>query len=221
MQNRKDSSLADMRRDYRRGSLEREELPENPRLLFDSWFRQAVEEGLPEPNAMILATADETGQPDARVVLLKGVDERGMMFYTNYGSAKARDLDANPRACLVFNWLEHQRQVRVRGAVRRLPKEESEAYFVSRPKGSQMGAWASRQSEVLESREELETRLQSLEAEFASAEALPMPDFWGGYVVAIEEIEFWQGRSSRLHDRFRFRQNPDASGAWIVERLSP
>ena len=212
------SNVADLREDYRRGSLELADLRlDDPIAQFDAWLRDAIADGLPEPNAVVVATVDAGGAPDARVVLLKGYDARGFVFYTNYESAKGHQLATRPRAALVFNWLAHERQVRIRGAVARVSAAETEAYFHSRPKGSQVGAWASPQSAVIEGRESMEARARELSERYAGGE-VPVPGHWGGYRVACEEIEFWQGRSSRLHDRFRFRKTADA---WVVERLAP
>lgn len=207
-----------LREDYQRGALEREALIKDPIAQFNSWISAAIKDGLPEPNAMTVATVDADGRPNARIVLLKGVDERGFVFYTNYESKKGKELAANPYATLVFNWLEHERQVRIRGEVSRIPRAETETYFHSRPKGSQIGAWASPQSQVIPDRWPLETKLESLSTEYADAQQLPVPPHWGGYRVAVEEIEFWQGRSSRLHDRFRYLNK---QGAWKVDRLAP
>jgi len=171
-----------------------------------------------EINAMTLATADKSGRPSARVVLLKGVDERGFIFFTNYESRKARELDENPQAALAFYWADLERQVSVAGVVERLAREESEGYFRTRPRGSRIAAWASKQSEVLPDRGTLESKWQQLEKEY-SGEEVPMPPFWGGYVLRPERIEFWQGRPSRMHDRFRYTRRPDKS--WQIERLSP
>ncbi|MFK8057439.1 MAG: pyridoxamine 5'-phosphate oxidase [Saprospiraceae bacterium] len=207
-----------LREDYQRGALERADLIEDPVEQFGAWIGAAINDELAEPNAMTLATVDSSGRPNARIVLLKGFDERGFVFYTNYQSEKAKDLDANPSACLVFNWLQHERQVRIRGAVQRISLEETTKYFHSRPKGSQIGAWASPQSQVIRDRWPLESRVESLKTKYADAEALPVPEHWGGYRLAAEEIEFWQGRSSRLHDRFRFCKT---DGDWKIDRLAP
>ena len=212
------TDVAALREDYRRGSLERADLPDAPLPLFASWLEQAIADGLDEPNAVVVATVDAQGMPNARVVLLKAYDERGFVFYTNYESQKGRELDATSVAALVFNWLAHERQVRVRGRVERVSREETEAYFHLRPKGSQLGAWASPQSQVIPDRSVLDDRKAELESAYAKTDALPVPEHWGGYRVVPTEIEFWQGRSSRLHDRFRFRKTADT---WTIDRLAP
>jgi len=209
--------LADLRKNYTKGSLEPSDLNPDPLEQFQIWMTEARSTPeLPEPNAMILATVSATGQPSARAVLLKGLDARGFIFYTNYKSRKAQELAANPRAALVFNWLALERQVRIEGAVSRLPRAESEAYHRTRPHGSQLGEWVSPQSRVIESRRVLETRLAEFEARFPGV--VPLPDFWGGYVVAPQTVEFWQGRPSRLHDRFRYTRK---DARWRLERLAP
>lgn len=207
------------------------DLPGEPVDLFAAWFTEALAAGLPEPNAMVLATASAEGVPSARTVLLKGYGTDGFRFFTNHTSRKGRDLAANPRAALVFPWHAIHRQVRVSGPVRRLSAEDSAAYFRTRPYGSQIGAWASRQSSVVGSREELEARFAELAEKWpdpavvAGAEEVPTPPFWGGYLVIPEEIEFWQGRPDRMHDRIRYRraatEGGDETGGWVVERLCP
>lgn len=211
-------SLSDLRREYALAGLKESDLDPNPFKQFDKWFQQALAAGLPEPNAMTLATATPDGKPSARVVLLKGFDERGFVFFTNYESQKGHELSANPLAALVCYWAELERQVRIGGRVSRVSAEESEAYFHSRPLGSQLGAWASRQSEVVGGRKILEERLEKLTQEYQN-KPIPLPPYWGGYRVAPDTIEFWQGRPNRLHDRLRYtRQSGDQ---WLIERLSP
>lgn len=212
--------VADLREDYRRGSLERSDLAGDPLRQFATWLSEALADGLPEPNAMVVATVDERGAPDARVVLLKDYDERGLVFYTNYSSAKGQQIERSPRAALVFNWLRHERQVRIRGSVSRVSREETEAYFHSRPLASQIGAWSSNQSTVIAGRDELDGKRRQLEEHHATTGRIPVPPHWGGYRVAWEEAEFWQGRSSRLHDRFRFSR-PGDDEEWVVDRLAP
>ena len=204
------------RREYVLGALTEAELGPEPLPEVRRWVGEAAAAGLPDETPMTLATVDPDGAPSARIVLLRGVDERGLRFFTNYDSAKARDLAANPRAALLFHW-PPGRQVRTRGPVTRVGEEESDAYWATRPRGSQLGAWASRQSEVIAGRAELERRLAEVTARFQ--EAVPRPPFWGGYRVAPETIEFWHHRDDRLHDRLRYRRADD--GRWVVERLSP
>jgi pyridoxamine 5'-phosphate oxidase len=198
--------------------MRKADLDPDPILQFTVWLQQAVEAGLPEPTAMTLATASADGVPAARMVLLKGCDPGGFIFFSNYESAKGHDLAANPRAALVFFWAPLERQVRVAGDVSRLSPEESDAYFASRPRGSRLGALASRQSSVIPNRETLERRLAEVEALYPG-DAIPRPGYWGGFRVAPRWIEFWQGRPSRLHDRLRYTRQPDET--WTVERLAP
>jgi len=211
-------SLSDLRREYALTGLKESDLDSNPFMQFDKWFQQALAAGLPEPNAMTLATATLDGKPSARVVLLKGFDEEGFLFFTNYESQKGRELAANPQAALVCYWTELERQVRIVGQVSRVSAEESEAYFQSRPLGSQLGAWASQQSEVVGGRKILEDRLERLTQEYQT-KPVPLPPYWGGYRVAPETIEFWQGRPNRLHDRLRYTLQ--SGNQWLIERLSP
>jgi pyridoxamine 5'-phosphate oxidase len=190
---------------------------QDPIQQFRRWFRAVERAGLPEPNAMTLATASRSGHPSARMVLLKGVDERGFLFFTNYESRKARELAVDPHAALVFYWREVHRQVRVTGRVMKLPAAESDAYFATRPRGSQLAALASRQSSVISSRAALETRFAELDTQYPAGSP-PRPINWGGYCVHPDEIEFWQQGPHRLHDRLRYRKS---RGVWILERLSP
>ena len=210
-------TLADLRREYTLAGLRRADLEADPIAQFQKWFDQALKAELLEPNAMTLATVDEDYRPSARTVLLKQVDARGFIFFTNYESRKGRELHAVPNAALNFFWGGLERQVCVRGTCAKVSKEESEASFAIRPIGSQLGAWVSKQSTVVENREFLENRLAEVEKEFAGKKT-PMPSYWGGYALAPNAVEFWQGRPNRLHDRFLYRL---ANGKWIIERLSP
>jgi pyridoxamine 5'-phosphate oxidase len=211
--------LARMRLSYSRESLTESQAHPDPVLQFQEWFQQAAAAGLPEPNAMTLATVSSAGQPSARMVLLKGLEEGDFIFYTNYESRKGRELAENPLAALVFHWPELERQVRVEGSVRRVSSGQSDAYFASRPKGSRLSAWASEQSAPVTGREQLENRLSQLEQQFEGAEAIPRPPYWGGYALRPESIEFWQGRADRLHDRLVYQRA--AGGSWIRSRLAP
>jgi len=190
----------------------------DPIALVQRWFADALAAGVPQADAMTLATATPDGRPSARAVLLKGIDARGFAFYTNYESRKGRELDANPFAALVLLWIALERQVRITGSVARLDPEESDAYFATRPRGSQLGAWASEQSRPLADRTELEARWQALDERYGGA-IVPRPPQWGGYRVEPDEIEVWQGRANRLHDRFRYTRAPD--GGWTRVRLQP
>ena len=233
-------NLGDFREDYRRDALDRAVLDANPLSQFESWFREATGEqsqsrwrkiGVAlyklwsaicnhrpaDINAMTLATLDKNGKPSTRTVLLKSVDERGFIFFTNYDSRKGRDLAENPNAALTFFWSDLERQVCVAGSVTKLPVAESEAYFKSRPRGSQLAAWASNQSEIVPDRATLEKKWSELEAKFPNE--IPLPPNWGGFILRPERIEFWQGRSSRLHDRYNYAKQAD--GSWKIARLSP
>ncbi|MBW4526178.1 MAG: pyridoxamine 5'-phosphate oxidase [Phormidium tanganyikae FI6-MK23] len=211
------SSIADLRKDYTKETLNETDVDPNPFQQFQRWFDQAANAELPEPNAMTLATASKEGIPAARIVLLKAVDDRGFTFFTNYNSAKGKELEANPQAALVFLWTELERQVRIVGTVEKSASEESDGYFFSRPHNSRLGAWASDQSEVIPIRDVLEQKLAALKLEYENRE-VPRPSHWGGFRVIPREIEFWQGRSSRLHDRLRYQRKEDS---WIIDRLSP
>ena len=233
-------NLGDFREDYRRDALDRAVLDANPLSQFESWFREATGEqsqsrwrkiGVAlyklwsaicnhrpaDSNAMTLATLDKNGKPSTRTVLLKSVDERGFIFFTNYDSRKGRELAENPNAALTFFWSDLERQVCIAGSVIKLPVAESEAYFKSRPRGSQLAAWASNQSEIVPDRATLEKKWSELEAKFPNK--IPLPPNWGGFILRPERIEFWQGRSSRLHDRYNYAKQAD--GSWKIARLSP
>jgi pyridoxamine 5'-phosphate oxidase len=210
--------LQRLRREYALAGLGERDVDPDPAAQFARWLDEAIAAGVPEPNAMTLATATRGGVPAARVVLLKGFDERGFVFYTNYESQKGRELTENPLAALVFYWAALERQVRIAGPVERVPREESERYFQTRPPGSRLGAWASRQSEVIAGREALEARRRELAAEFGDG-PIPPPRWWGGLRVAPGSFEFWQGRPDRLHDRLRYARR--SGGGWRIERLSP
>jgi pyridoxamine 5'-phosphate oxidase len=211
-------NLADLRRDYARADLDIADTDPDPIEQFKRWFKEAEAAEILEPNAMTLATATADGRPSARIVLLKGLSEAGFVFFTDYRSRKAQELDANPHAALAFHWGELERQVRVVGRVERIPAAESMAYFLSRPVGSQVGAWASLQSALLEDRRLLMDRVGELMKHFATT-PISWPTHWGGYRVAPEEVEFWQGRPNRLHDRIHYTMHPESG--WQRVRLSP
>ena len=211
--------LRQMRENYKRTRLERSVIDPDPMWQFGQWFEEAVAAGLRESNAMTLATADEAGRPSARVVLLKGIEEGGFTFFTNYNSRKGDQLLANPYAALVFFWHELERQVRIEGKVERLPEAISTEYFQSRPRGSQIGAWASPQSQPVPDRHYIEEKVDHYTKKFESENVLPRPPHWGGYVLIPDRVEFWQGRENRLHDRFEYHRNE--MGGWQVLRLAP
>jgi pyridoxamine 5'-phosphate oxidase len=210
--------LARMRRQYAEEGLAETDLAPDPVTQFSRWFGQAERAGVLEPNAMVLSTADADGQPSSRTVLLKGFDERGFVFFTNYGSRKGAELSVNPQASLLFPWYPLERQVIVVGRVERTGRDETAAYFRTRPHGSQLGAWASEQSSPVASREVLEQRFAELQARYPETEGVPVPPFWGGFRVIPRTVEFWQGRPNRLHDRLRYTA---ADQGWSVERLCP
>ncbi len=211
--------LTNYRKSYEKSFLEEENLSDSPFQLFSEWFKEVEETGsVEEVNAMTITTSGLDGFPKSRIVLLKHFDEEGLIFYTNYDSEKGRAIASNNKVCLSFFWPNLERQVIIKGVAEKVEKEKSETYFGSRPKGSQLGAWASNQSEIIESREVLEDKLKSLEAEYKDKK-IPKPPFWGGYCVKPVEFEFWQGRANRLHDRIRFLLDNDNN--WIISRLSP
>lgn len=212
------ANVADLRKDYQLQGLSETDADRNPFKQFQVWFDQALAAQLPEPNAMTVATVTKSGKPRARVVLLKNFDERGFVFYTNYHSHKGQELADNPQAAIAFWWAELERQVRIEGRVLKVSDRESDEYFHSRPFNSRLGAWASEQSQVIESREVLEQGLQDLKTKYENQD-IPRPPHWGGFRVIPTAIEFWQGRPSRLHDRLLYSLLDD--GSWQIERLSP
>lgn len=210
--------LSAIRTDYARAGLDEGDLDPSPARQIEKWLREAIQAGHPDPTAMTLATVSPEGEPAARVVLLKRVDDRGLVFYTNYQSEKGRHLAATARACANLFWVLLERQIRVTGDCAKVSREESEAYFRQRPRESQLGAWASEQSDVLTSREALETRLREARERYGDGE-IPCPPHWGGYRLGLDRVELWQGRPNRLHDRLRYTRIPD--DGWRVERLAP
>jgi pyridoxamine 5'-phosphate oxidase len=213
--------IANLRTDYKRETLDEAHVDGDPFRQFARWFDEAVKAKMPEPNAMTLASAGSDLRPSARIVLLKGFDDRGFVFFTNYGSHKGEALAANPQAALLFHWVELERQVRIEGVAGRVDAAESDAYFAERPRASRLGAWASPQSKVVAGRALLEARFAAVEEEYRDAgDNVPRPPHWGGYRVIPRMLEFWQGRRSRMHDRIRYRRNPDTP-AWVIDRLAP
>ena len=212
-------NLRDRRIQYETAGLNFDDLDESPVQQWHAWYVEAAEAELPEPNAMAVSTIDAEGMPDSRIVLVRGLDDDGLTFFGNYNSAKGQQLDANPVASAVFPWIGLHRQVRVRGTVEMLPQHESDAYFASRPRDSQLGAWASPQSEVINGRDILNERHAEFAEKFAGVEVL-RPPHWGGWLLVPEVFEFWQGRPNRLHDRFRYRRD-DVTQDWVIERLAP
>lgn len=212
--------LAGLRREYAVGGLHESDLADEPIAMFRRWLHDATVAGLHEPNAMVVGSAARGGSPSMRLVLLKGLDRRGFVFFTNYSSRKGRELDSNPACSLLFPWQDLERQVRVEGMASRLGDAENAAYFATRPRASQLGAWASPQSEVVGSREELDRRYAEAASRFGEGDVSLPPD-WGGYLVAPEVVEFWQGRRGRMHDRLRYRRAEGAENGWLTERLAP
>ena len=210
--------VAGLRRSATGFALDREDLDDDPIAQFEDWFRYACETVPMDPNAMVVSTVDSQMRPSSRTVLLKSFDENGFVFYTNYDSRKAAHIEANPYVSLLFFWSEAARQVKIRGKAEKLPAAESLKYFLTRPRGSQIGAWVSAQSSVISSRALLEEKFQEIKRKFKEKE-VPLPSFWGGYRVVPDQVEFWQGRSNRLHDRFQYTKMPD--GTWQIERLAP
>jgi pyridoxamine 5'-phosphate oxidase len=213
-------NLASLRQEYMRAGLLEGDADRDPMRQFERWFEDALRAKLPLPNAMTLATVSGDGAPAARVVLLKGIERGGFVFYTNYASRKARELEARPQACLVFMWSDLERQVRITGTVEKVDAADSDAYFVTRPVGARLSAWASEQSETVPSRTVLEKAMAQVKARYGDSP--PRPPHWGGYRLAPREIEFWQGRADRLHDRLLYRRaDDDVAGSWSIERLAP
>ena len=210
--------IADMRINYTKGFLVEESVVSDPIEQFRSWFEEATNSEVLEANAMIIATIDENNVPSARTVLLKEIDPEGFLFYTNYNSDKAKEISGNPNVSLVFLWKEIERQVRITGVAEKISTDRSKQYFHKRPKGSQIGAWVSPQSSIIASRDVLDERQKEIESKYKDEEQLPLPEFWGGYIVKPTAVEFWQGRPSRLHDRLRYKL---VDGEWKIERLAP
>jgi pyridoxamine 5'-phosphate oxidase len=215
-------NIADRRIEYKREALDERDVASDPFAQFERWFDEAVKAEIAEPNAMTLATADAEGRPSARIVLLKILDERGFAFFTNYDSRKGRELAERRDAALLFFWPELERQVRIEGTIAKVDAVESSDYFARRPRGARLGAWASPQSAVVDSRHALEARFAAMEARYRDAgDDVPRPPQWGGYRLAPSMLEFWQGRASRLHDRIRYRRDPQNPDRWVIDRLAP
>lgn len=215
----KNLKIDHIRKDYVKHSLDKGDLNDDPIAQFKKWFQDALDSGVLEPTVMSLSTVDPQGEPSSRIVLLKDVDNEGFTFYTNHESDKGNDIEYNPNVALLFFWGELERQVRIKGVAEKVDSHTATEYFQSRPKGSQIGAWASDQSKIIPNREVLQERVASLEARYQNDDVLPKPDSWGGYLIRSNELEFWQGRSSRLHDRFRYTKSQE--GVWLIDRLSP
>lgn len=215
---KKDKNISDLRENYQLSNLNRENLDLDPMIQFKSWFDEAMDSSIKEANAMSLATVNADGIPSVRTILLKELDDDGFVFYTNYESDKANDLKVNPNVALVFLWKTLERQVRIQGRISKVSEERSTNYFQKRPKGSQIGAWASNQSSIIQDKSELQAKVDALTKQYSEKDVLPKPDFWGGYKVIPFSIEFWQGRPNRLHDRFRYEKN---GSGWRIDRLAP
>ena len=209
--------ITNLRKNYCKYGLNRSDLEKTPLKQFDKWFVQAKEAGVNEPNAMSISTVSAEGFPSSRTVLLKIYDEQGFVFFTNYTSQKSQEIDNNSNVALLFPWLDLERQIRISGQAEKISKKESFAYFTNRPRGSQLGAWISPQSKIIESRDFLQMKLAQIKSKFSNGE-IPLPDAWGGYRIVPHRFEFWQGRSNRLHDRFVYEKNDDS---WIINRLAP
>ncbi|SMO43512.1 pyridoxamine 5'-phosphate oxidase [Solitalea koreensis] len=213
------TALENLRQEYSAQSLLETDINKNPFIQFDTWFNEALQSGIIEPNAMTISTSTVAGKPSARVVLLKGFDENGFTFFTNYQSRKGAEIEQNPNVCLSFFWIELQRQIIIEGTVQKVDKEESTRYFQSRPKGSQIGAWASAQSQAITNRSVLEQKWAELEKQYEHSDVLPKPDHWGGFLVNPNFFEFWQGRPSRLHDRLQYTKG--TNNEWKIQRVAP
>jgi len=209
--------LQEMRTEYKKASLDESTVPKDPFTLFETWFSQAVEAKIKDPNSMILATSSKENIPNVRAVLLKIFDEKGFVFFTNYNSIKAKEIEENPHVALEFLWLDLERQVRILGTCEKITTSESLAYFMKRSRGSQIGAWVSEQSSIISSRNMLQMQIEKMKDKFSKG-SVPLPDFWGGYRVIPTQIEFWQGRESRLHDRILYARQ---EGGWKIQRLAP